>query len=95
MSSDREFIEKLNKHWGTPKDVAIDTFKKVSDGKGLIEAGGMAICAKKFPEIPVYAGLTGAGAGILVTLLLVFIYNTFTRRRRAKVSASKNETTAQ
>ncbi|RYF18489.1 MAG: hypothetical protein EOO77_11035 [Oxalobacteraceae bacterium] len=85
MAQDTDFLTKLNQHYGQPKDVALDAIKKATEGKNILEIGGMAICAKKFPEIPTYAGLAGAGAGIIVTLLGVFIYNTFFRRRHHTV----------
>jgi hypothetical protein len=85
-----EFLDKLNQKYGTPKEVGIDTFKNITKDKNLFEQAGMAVCATKYPQIPAYAGLAGAGAGILVTLLVVFIYNTFFRRRKPQVIVMNN-----
>lgn len=81
MSSDQDFIQRLNQHYGTPTQVGIDAFKKVTDGN-LFKQMGMAVCAKEFPQIPAYAASAGAAAGVVVTLLVVFIWNTIVHRRR-------------
>jgi hypothetical protein len=84
------FINTLNDKYGTPNHLAIDVAKGLTKNKNIFEQGGMAICASKFPEIPVYAGIAGATSGVLVTLLLVFIYNTFFRRRKPQVIVVNN-----
>lgn len=75
-------IERLNQKLGKPTDLALNSFKSYVSNYPFATQVGVGICVTRYPETYKTALYIGVGLGIVATVLLSFVYNTFFKRRK-------------